>query len=503
MVGVLQNINQTGPVLDQGFPEDDAPDPNAIGTAKEEPKDLAGALAMASGLGPQYISAFRQTRQRNIADLQKLYEQQAQALRQQRVGMTKTERLMETLAAFGQPVSGGMGEALANAARVTVARSAEERAAERERQQKLLELEMRQREALLKAGQDYDLAEFKAYGQAAKGAQPKLKYASTVQVGGRNVTIMYDDTSGKTYYSVPEGTLPEQVPQLSAMLKAEPLGAPAAGAARPGVAAPAVPDAAAPGRPKWMDYIGQTITGEKARLAGLNPDDTYFVTEAGPGEPQKGTRRVSGEAALRASGGTYERGQMEGSKFVPYNEADRIPTATEFETNLKSLQSGINEQTTNLNEIRALTARLTPMTTGLIGSVVKYVPGAEALAVREQLQSAAGRLALDKLQELKRLSTTGASGLGATTERELKMLERAVASLDQAQSDRDLIAASNKIAKYYERVINSLAADGKRVAQRYNYVRKFYGDSAPQPRAQPEGREPKVLRYNPQTGGFE
>ena len=80
------------------------------GTAAATPEDTIGALVMAR-LDPTY--AYRQNaKQRRIKAVEDIYATQESRLREQRVGLTKGERLLETLAAFGQPVSGGMGEAL-------------------------------------------------------------------------------------------------------------------------------------------------------------------------------------------------------------------------------------------------------------------------------------------------------------------------------------------------------------------------------------------------------
>ena len=128
-------------------------DPAAVETLARNPLSLVGTAADPTGTAAAADEAtlaslygeFAPLRTSQQAALKGIYADQERLLREQRVGLTKGERLLETLAAFGQPVSGGMGEALANAARTTTARNQSEREVDRARKDKLNELMLSQR----------------------------------------------------------------------------------------------------------------------------------------------------------------------------------------------------------------------------------------------------------------------------------------------------------------------------------------------------------------------
>lgn len=172
MVGALtQSLYQPDPIEDVEFSDTSGLDAAArLGTAAETPQDISGALAQMSAVPGSPLEAYRLKAQQRQQERRAIYDQQAQLLREQRVGMTKKERLLETLAAFGQPVRGGMGEALANAARVTAARTIEERKVDRERQAALAQLMAKQQLEALQAAETADTWELRAGASAAKGA---------------------------------------------------------------------------------------------------------------------------------------------------------------------------------------------------------------------------------------------------------------------------------------------------------------------------------------------
>jgi hypothetical protein len=224
----------------------------------------------------------------------------------------------------------------------------------------------------------------------------------------------------------------------------------------------------------------------------------YLVETTGP-KVIPGTRIVSGDEALRASGGTYNRGQVdETGKFTPFSDKDRLGTPDELRAGLTGINAAITETTTNYNQIQALSARFNSLTTGMIGKGLSLVPGTAPYDVAAELKTSVSAIALNKLKELKQQSATGASGLGSVTERELALLEASIAPLDQAQSPEAIRAAAQKVMRHYKALLESLKNDGQQAARRFQQAVKYQGGSPAS--AAPAGG--KVLRYDPKSGTF-
>ena len=475
------------------------------GTAAATPEDTLGALVMAR-LDPYY--AYRQTgKQRRIKAVEDIYAAQESRLREQRVGMTKGERLLETLAAFGQPVSGGMGEALANAARVTTARNQSEREADRARQDKLAELSLAQKIKLEEQSADYDEKELALLGKLGTSGAPDLVSAGVQIVDGRPIAIVLDRTTGATFASVPGQPSPVPLPknatvaQLTAAIRGGASTAPATPSATPSArgSTPELPAGVSPytgDGDEWKLYINKVVEGSKV---GGSKGMYYQPTAAGLGDPLKRADPLQGDAALVASGGAYNRGYMTNEGFKPADEKDRRPLPEEYQANLTRLSTGIQSEQAKLNQLRSLSAQLTPYTTGLLGSAMKFVPGSAALTVREDIKTAVSAIVLSKLNELKQQSATGASGLGSVTEKELDLLGVALGSLNQAKNDKDLKRAVDTIAKHYAAALSAMQRDGQMVAREYKRVKNLL---SPEPEA-----EAKVKTWNPKLnngrGGFE
>ena len=88
-----------------------------------------------------------------------------------------------------------------------------------------------------------------------------------------------------------------------------------------------------------------------------------------------------------------------------------------------------------------------PMTAGLASKVA--VEGTPAYDLGAALTTIKASLSFDKLQEMRQNSPTGGA-LGSTSDKELKLLEAAVASLDQGQSPARLKKNLEKIQTHYD-----------------------------------------------------
>lgn len=94
-------------------------------------------------------------------------------------------------------------------------------------------------------------------------------------------------------------------------------------------------------------------------------------------------------------------------------------------------------------------------TTGIVGDAISgfYQPGAD---LAETLKSVEANVSLDKLNEMRQNSTTGASGLGQVTDSEHKILQAAMGSLKQRQSKPQFIQNLRVVQKIYQDVIDGV-----------------------------------------------
>ena len=107
---------------------------------------------------------------------------------------------------------------------------------------------------------------------------------------------------------------------------------------------------------------------------------------------------------------------------------------------------------------------------GFGSSISRKFGGTSGTDLAGSLNTIGSKTVLEKLGELKTQSATGASGLGALSEKEAAYLRDSIASLDQGQSKEKLLDSLARIEKHYRR-LNALAdgqnPDDQKVAQAY------------------------------------
>ena len=294
------------------------------------------------------------------------------------------------------------------------------------------------------------------------------------------------------------GAAPTAAPTATPSVKAPPGGetvaAPApVSAPTAGPAGDTTPEAGGPGTEPWRKFIGRPTHGRD--IGAPNPDALYFPTEAGIGDPMKGTTVYTGDEAIRRSGGTATRVAMdETGKPTMLSEADRLPTLGEFQSNLANARSGIQQEQEKINSLMRLSSQLTPLTTGL-AAITRFVPGSAGMKVAGMIKTAVANITFDKLQEMRRMSASGASGLGATTGTEIEKLAASIADLNQAQDPKTLKENADIVIRRYNAVLRSMLADGQQTARTYQRVN---GILNPEPKT-----EAKVRVYNQKTGKFD
>lgn len=112
-----------------------------------------------------------------------------------------------------------------------------------------------------------------------------------------------------------------------------------------------------------------------------------------------------------------------------------------------------------LKAIELARSQVSGWSTGIAGQALGRFGGTDARALAAPLSTIASRLTLDKLQELKNASSTGASGFGSLTEKEGALLRDSVAGLDQYQDGDALIRALDAVETHYRNM--RALADGK------------------------------------------
>ncbi len=121
-------------------------------------------------------------------------------------------------------------------------------------------------------------------------------------------------------------------------------------------------------------------------------------------------------------------------------------------------------------------------TTGIPGAVTRKIPGTPAFDLNALVDSVKANIGFDTLTEMRQVSPTGGA-LGQVTERELQFLQSAVASLETAQSEAQVVNALKKLRTHYE--------NWKNAVQQYHAEQ--YGDvPANTPAATPQTAAPKV-----------
>lgn len=107
---------------------------------------------------------------------------------------------------------------------------------------------------------------------------------------------------------------------------------------------------------------------------------------------------------------------------------------------------GIDELVTNIGRARGNLSK--GWSTGITGAVASHIPGTQAADFRAALDSIKGAIVLEKMQSLKEASKTGASGLGALSDKEGDRLAASIAALNPNMSDEALAQSLDDIERH-------------------------------------------------------
>ena len=134
----------------------------------------------------------------------------------------------------------------------------------------------------------------------------------------------------------------------------------------------------------------------------------------------------------------------------------------------KGAEAGMVDASVALGMIDDIEGRINGWTTGPAAAVLGNVPFTGAGELRQSVETLESQIALDKMSAMKKLSSTGATGFGALSEKELGLLTNSIASLKTSQGAEQLRRNLQAVRVHYGR-FKQLAEDDYRraVAQGY------------------------------------
>ena len=137
-------------------------------------------------------------------------------------------------------------------------------------------------------------------------------------------------------------------------------------------------------------------------------------------------------------------GEVEAVEKVEAKEAAETAKQTAMETSKVQLDRTLSQ----IDDIVTATKEA-PLATGLPGFVLGGIKGTEAYGIRGDVELIKSKLALDMIKEMKQQSSTGATGFGAMSEKELALIQSAVDRLDP-DMDRDrFMQAMEEVKGHY------------------------------------------------------
>lgn len=118
--------------------------------------------------------------------------------------------------------------------------------------------------------------------------------------------------------------------------------------------------------------------------------------------------------------------------------------------------------------------------TGLAGQILSNVGGRDAYDLKKSIDTIQASLSFDKLQEMRNNSPTGGA-LGSIAVRELDLLGATIASLDNAQSQEQVIANLGKVKEHYNNWLKTVDPSFKPPEQILEEEKPSTGVSGPLP----------------------
>lgn len=118
-------------------------------------------------------------------------------------------------------------------------------------------------------------------------------------------------------------------------------------------------------------------------------------------------------------------------------------------------QSSIAHATKVLQDVSETKNLVGPLTTGGAGGLLRFLPQTDARKLGNKIQTIKANLGFDRLQQMREASPTGGA-LGQVAVQEINFLQSVVATLDQLESQDDILNALGKIEEHYSNWLNAV-----------------------------------------------
>lgn len=238
---------------------------------------------------------------------------------------------------------------------------------------------------------------------------------------------------------------------------------------------PAFPGVEAPKQPpktRKLEQQGQVVTqewdpekGEFVEIA-RSPKRAGVEVNVGPtgvdyGDPPKGmawARTPDGEIALRTDEATgfaspiavpIAGGPVETKQAVAEEKAAGRRTQAQRTSDIV---------TQDIDRVFEIMDESSLPVTGFFGAAGSYVPGTPQHDVAQALQSVKAATAFDRLQEMRANSPTGGA-LGQVSNVEIGLLQSAMGSLEQSQSEAQFRRNLQRVRDIYSEIVNPQISD--------------------------------------------
>ena len=176
---------------------------------------------------------------------------------------------------------------------------------------------------------------------------------------------------------------------------------------------------------------------------GVVPGDT---TTAQQGSTQPGAAPPGSGIPPAPPGSDPKEWRKEQTKL-------RVQQQTAEETRKK--QAGmIDPVTEDIDRALAETKQYPGMIAGGFGNLMKAIPGSRAHDVGKLIDTVKANASFDKLQQMRSQSPTGASGLGAVTQGEHKLLQDSIGALDQSQTPDQFLRNLERVKRIRHEIVH-------------------------------------------------
>lgn len=228
----------------------------------------------------------------------------------------------------------------------------------------------------------------------------------------------------------------------------------------------------------------RVVTGEEAAAIGLDPEKAYEVTEDAAGNLKNVSGIGGGDTNINMPSAVGTPIGTKGDVMIQDPTAPggvRIIQAQGSQAEFERRQSIVDgakeaiEAAENKEEVKELAGRAGMVvledikrvtdkienapfwTTGAVGSVLSNIGGTQAADVKALTMTIRGNIGFDRLQQMRDASPTGGA-LGAINKTELDTLQSVLGSLEQSQSDEQLLYNLERLEAIYTDIMKKAGA---------------------------------------------